>query len=400
MPKHTAIPANEEVSAPDAQVDAGPAPEGEAPAEGVVRPHNKVLLLKDYCVRAQGAVCNRCEIACPHAAITFAPHDADAGLPIIDAEACSRCGICFGICDAFSSTRVTMLDLHARIRRIALTGDRVYITCKENIFPGFTPAHNVVVVPCLAALAPEFWTLLLAENIDLVIACDLAYCAECEVATALAETLYAHAIQSAEGWTGKTIGFASEIPEKRKLIEEYTDERGFDRRSAFTKTLGDVGDIASGKRRLRNSEVLQDFFERREKNKAIANLNLAETDVLSDFLPGGRTRKMLFPKRRMLLEALQRSPEIAESIPVYLSTTNTQRCTRAYSCVDTCPTGARQIGEDGAIELDKRFCIGCGICVDACAAGACDVMETSAAELLDALEKSLLGESGAEGGAV
>ncbi|MEG2628799.1 MAG: 4Fe-4S dicluster domain-containing protein, partial [Raoultibacter sp.] len=137
-----------------------------------------------------------------------------------------------------------------------------------------------------------------------------------------------------------------------------------------------------------------------EKNKAIANLNLAETDVLSDFLPGGRTRKMLFPKRRMLLEALQRSPEIAESIPVYLSTTNTQRCTRAYSCVDTCPTGARQIGEDGAIELDKRFCIGCGICVDACAAGACDVVETSAAELLDALEKGFLGEGGAEGGAV
>ncbi|MEG0072362.1 MAG: 4Fe-4S ferredoxin [Raoultibacter sp.] len=380
MPKDTVAQTAESASIPAAS---GAAAQTAAP-DGVPQPHSKVLLLKDYCVRSKGAVCNRCKIACPHGAISFAASDDETGLPAIDAEACTRCGICFGICDAFSSTRVTMLDLHARIRRIALTGDCVYITCTENIFPGFTPAHNVVVVPCLATLAPEFWTLVLAENIDVSIACDLTYCADCEVAGSLAETLYTHAIQTAETWTGKRIGFSAEIPEKRKLVEEYTDERGFDRRSAFTKTLTDVGDIASGKRRLRNSEVLQDFFERREKNKAIANLNLAETDIFSDFLPNGRTRKMMFPKRRLLLEALERTPEIAENIPVYLSTTEAKLCTHTYDCVAACPAGARLIESNGDIELDKRFCIGCGICVNVCAAEACDLVEATAAELLNA----------------
>ena len=40
----------------------------------------------------------------------------------------------------------------------------VVLTCKENVFPGLEPAANVVVLPCLACLSPEFWTLVLTEN--------------------------------------------------------------------------------------------------------------------------------------------------------------------------------------------------------------------------------------------
>ncbi|MEG0027672.1 MAG: 4Fe-4S ferredoxin [Raoultibacter sp.] len=367
-----------------------------ATAEMPVKPRNKVLVLKDYCGRSKGASCARCAMACPKGAITLGA-EGSTDAPIIDADLCSRCGICFGICDAFSSTRVTMLDLHARIRRIALTGDRVYITCKENIFPGFEPAPNVVVVPCLATFSPEFWTVLLSENIAVSIACDLTYCAECETAGEIAEVLYDHAIATAETWTGKEIGFSTEIPEKRRLLEEYTDERGFDRRAVFTKTLFDVGDIASGKRRLRNSEVLQDFYERRERNRAIASLNLSEEDIFSDFLPGGHARKMLIPKRRLLLEAIDRTPEIAERIPLYLSTTDTDLCTHAYTCVATCPTNARLVTpETGEVDVDERFCIGCGICTTVCAAGACDLAASTAAALLDAATVSENGTAGEE----
>ena len=129
-------------------------------ADAESRP-NQIVVLRDYCTRTHGAACDRCALACPLDAISFA----EDGRPVIDADACTRCGICLGICDAFSSSRVTMIDVHARIRRIALRGEDVVLTCKENIFPGLEPAANVVVLPCLACLSPEFWTLVLTENI-------------------------------------------------------------------------------------------------------------------------------------------------------------------------------------------------------------------------------------------
>ena len=169
----------------------------------------------------------------------------------VDGDACTNCGICLGICDGFSSTRVTMADLYERLRRIALRGEDVVLTCKENVFPGLEPAANVVVLPCLATLSPEFWALALAENIPVKVACDLSYCADCDRAGEVAETLYSHAIETAEKWTRKRVGFIDTIPEKEQFIKDLANPVGVDRRSAFTNLVGDVGDIASGKRRLR-----------------------------------------------------------------------------------------------------------------------------------------------------
>lgn len=339
----------------------------------------KVIVIRDFCVRHKGAACNRCEIACPKGAIGYS----EENVPTIDRELCTRCGICFGICDGLSSTRITMIDLHARIRRIALRGEDVYLTCKENIFPGLVPDANVVVLPCLACLSPELWTLILAENIHVKVACDLSYCADCERAGEMAEMLYTHAIESAETWTERKVLFAKEIPEKEKLVESLANPTGVDRRSAFTNLMGDVGDIASGKRRLRNSEVLQQFYERRERARAIARLNLPDDDPFSTFLPMGTTKKTMTPKRQLLLEAIDRDPAIAERVPVYLSETDCEACTNALECAKACPTGARfPDPETGMISMDARYCIGCGICVEACAQGAVQMIETTAEALL------------------
>ena len=339
----------------------------------------KVIVIRDYCVRHNGAECNRCEIACPKGAISYSEED----LPVIDQDACTRCGICFGICDALSSTRITMIDLHARIRRIALRGEDVYLTCKENVFPGLEPAANVVVLPCLACLSPELWTLILAENIRVKVACDLSYCADCERAGEMAEMLYTHAIESAEAWTDEKVLFSKEIPEKEKLIESLANPTGVDRRSAFANLVGDVGDIASGKRRLRNSEVLQQFYERRERARAIARLNLTDEDLFSDFLPMGTTKKTMTPKRQLLLEAIDRKPAIAPRVPIYVSETDCERCTNTLECAKACPTGARfPDPETGIISMDVRYCIGCGICVEACAQDAVDMIETTAEALM------------------
>lgn len=347
---------------------------GESSAEAEGRP-SRIVVLRDYCTRVRGAACDRCALACPHGAITFA----EDGLPVIDADACTHCGICLGICDAFSSSRVTMLDVHARVRRIALRGEDVVLTCKENVFPGFEPAANVVVLPCLACLSPEFWALVLTENIPVRIAADLAYCADCERAGDMGEMLYAHAVETAEEWSGAKVGYLDAIPEKENIVRDLANPEGVDRRSAFTNLVADVGDIASGKRRLRNSDVLQQFYERKERARARARLNLVEGVQFNDFVPQGRTRHIMWPKRQLLLEAIDRNPDIAARVPVVLSETDYSRCTNSLACVEACPTGARFPNpEDGLLSFDPRYCIGCGLCVDACPQQAVELVETTA----------------------
>ena len=373
--------------APDRQ-ETGLPPEQEpsAAADGSERPQ-RIVVLRDFCLRAHGADCERCALACPHGAVSFA----EDGIPVIDGDACTRCGICLGVCDAFSSTRVTMADLHARIRRIALRGESAVLTCKENVFPGLEPAANVVVLPCLACLSPEFWTLVLAEGIDVTIAADLSYCADCARAGEMGELLYAHAVETAEEWSGRSVGFSDVIPEKENLVRDLADPSGVDRRSAFSNLVGEVGDIASGKRRLRNSEVLQEFYERRERARALARLNLGNGTEFNDFVPEGLTKRTMQPKRQMLLEALERDPGIAARVPLVLSETDCALCTDALSCTAVCPTGARRPDPaDGTLAYDARYCIGCGLCVGACPEGAVELVETTAETLLPAEDETSL----------
>lgn len=339
----------------------------------------QIAVLRGFCMRAQGAACSRCALACPAEAISFE----DDGRPSIDADACTRCGICLGICDAFASPRITMDDLHERFKRIAERGEDVVVTCKENIFPGLEPAANVVVLPCLASLSPEFWTLVLAENIPVKLAADLSYCADCDRAGEMGEMLYTHAIESAEAATGRTVGSLDSIPEKENLLKDMANPVGVDRRSAFENLVGDVGDIASGKRRLRNSEVLHEFLERREKARAQARLNLSDGIDFENFVPQGRTRKTMWPRRKMLLEAINCDPSIADHASVTVSRTGAL-CTNLLACADACPTGARhRDSTTGQLAYDVRYCSGCGLCVAACPEGAIELVEATAAVFLD-----------------
>lgn len=347
-----------------------------APADAAPAPKTKVVVIHDYCIRAKGADCDRCERACPHGSISFDTRNR----PVVDNASCTGCGVCYGICDAFSSTHLTMLDLHARIRRIAASGQRAYLTCRENIFPDFVPDTNVVVLPCLSMVPPELWTLLLTENIRTSIACDLVYCEDCERAGVVGGALFPRAIELAETRTGKKIRFSTVIPEKQKLLEKYAENDTLGRRQAFTGLVSDVGEIATGKRRLRNSEVLQDYYEKKERQRAIARLNLVEDSAFNKLVPQGHVKHTRFPKQQMLLEAVERQPDIADKIPLAISTTDASLCVQAYDCVSACPTGAREPDtETGEVKLDARLCIGCGICVDACQQGACELEETTAA---------------------
>ena len=337
------------------------------------RPKQKLVVASEFCTHAAGSDCMRCAYCCPKDAITVPE---EAGAPSVDHNLCNGCGICFGICDAFASTRMTMFDLHARIRRIAEGGQRAYLTCKENVFPGLEVDNHVVVLPCLSMISPEMWTLILAEGIRVTIACDLKYCDGCERGGELGGELFGHAIQLAEERTGEKVLFTFRIPEKQKLLDQYAQNETTERRAMFEGFAADAANIASGKRRLRNSSVLKDYYERKERQRAAMRLHLASENPYKDFAPE-TGKRLMFPKQQLVLETVDARPDLASEIPVAISVTDYDLCAFETSCVRSCPTGARFI-KDEKVQIEPRLCIGCGICVDVCEAGACSLEEATA----------------------
>ncbi|ACV22020.1 Uncharacterized Fe-S center protein [Slackia heliotrinireducens] len=339
----------------------------------------KMIALAENCVRTRGAECRRCAIACPVGAISF---DAETNGPVIDEKACTKCGLCMGVCDAFSSTTTNSQRLYDHLRKVAMRGELVYVTCKENIFPGFEPAENVTVLPCIGCMPPELWTLLLAENAPICIACDLRYCDDCSRAPGRGELLFTHAVEMAETWTGRETHFDREIPEKQatkdnKPLGEYG------RREAFDSVKDDALDIVSGRRRLRNSDTLKEYYLRKERQRMRDQLKLhdSEKDVMRS-KKGGPGRIMM-PRRRMLLEAIEQLPEMAERVTMTVSFTDTDACVSCHDCTECCISGARALDSaSGVVSYDVRYCIGCGACVDACPVAAITMIDATAQSVM------------------
>ena len=344
------------------------------------RPDPKIVVTADFCVNPKCGACERCVMACPAQAVSLG----EGGLPCVDTELCSLCGICLGICDAFTSNDVTMTDLAARARRAAQRGEGVFFVCAPMMEGEEDPAPCVVEVPCLAALSPEFWTSLLSEGLDVRAVCDFERCSHCERGGDVAEMLYSHAIETAQAWTGRQLEVVDEVPAKTGYLQSFVQHGDVDRRGLFTHFAGNVEDAASGEYRKRNSSVLQDFYERRERMRAQARQIQNTLPEVNRHAQAGSLMKIMQPKRRMLLDAIERDGAIAERVQLVVSDTDCKLCCNALACVAACPTSARYPeAETGLLAYDVAYCIGCGNCSRACPTGAAFMVEVPAS-LLDA----------------
>ncbi|MDO4533162.1 MAG: hypothetical protein Q4C36_05515 [Coriobacteriia bacterium] len=263
----------------------------------------RILFFPEPCTRLEGEECTRCAAVCPQHAISFA----ESGMPTIDAGACSCCGICIGVCDSFSSSRITTVDHANRMQRHAQDG-KLYLCCKEDLFEGLEPAKNVIALNCLSSLSPEFIAYLFSTGIELVLCHDLSYCEGCPVGGAFGGALWQRAFKLAQEWTGKQLESSEVIPE----VEHFTEKMSApDRRTLFTGAIGAVGEVASGEYRARKSSVVEQFLARREQMRAQTQAIAGESLYLDED-SRKQSQESRFSRKILLEKALENDPLIAE----------------------------------------------------------------------------------------
>lgn len=340
-----------------------------------------IAALPAWCSACSGSECQRCVAVCPTHAITLDP----ASGPRIDEARCTRCGLCAGICDAFISTRSTLADLHKRVIRNAQIEGCVYFTCPDQLTPGIQPRDNVIVLPCLAAVPPEFWAAVMAEDLTVNIYCDFTSCHECTRAGSRAVALFEYALHTAQAWMEGRVCSCTALPEKGKVLDTLSHIDENDRRSLFSVLAHEGKDIASGQHRKRNSGATAKFHEQQDRLRAEGRIQSASLDFSSRTFDTPNPLNPVFVQKHpwdrqaLLVEAIHKNPERAEHITRYSTATDGLRCSHAYHCVSACLTGARSISsETGDIYTDPTLCIACGACVATCPAQACHFVELTA----------------------
>ena len=334
--------------------------------------------VRALCTRPHAHNCERCAQACPQGAISFNEEE----LPVIADELCTNCGVCAGICDGFSSVRVTLEDLAHNALDIADTGLAITFACNDMVPLGQDPADNIVLVPCLAYVPPEAYAFLFAHRAQVNVCCDFELCAQCQVAGSLAPELFGHAIDTAQAWTQKEIGFTDSVPTQQSIIASLmaSAQADSDRRNMFAGISQTVAEAATGEHRLRENSSVNDFQERMERLRAAGHIKQHEGQTLEELTADHRIPKY-WPRRKLILEATQENEEIGKRVALWVSATS-DSCTNSHACVDACPTGARQI-ENGTLAYNKSYCIACGACASVCVNEACDFAEINASELLE-----------------
>ncbi|MBE6471774.1 MAG: 4Fe-4S dicluster domain-containing protein [Coriobacteriaceae bacterium] len=265
----------------------------------------RILFFPEPCIRLAGEECTRCQAVCPAQAISFP----ESGEPVIDDAACTRCGICIGVCDSFSSSRLTTVDHAHRMVRHAEDG-RIYLCCEEDVFEGLDPAGNVIALKCLSSLSPEFIAYILSTGTRIVLCHDLSYCEGCAAGGRFGGKLWQRAFDLAQEWTAREVESADTIPEKVHLAQKM---QAPDRRELFTGIIGAAGEVASGEYRKSKSTVVEDFIARREQMRAKlqaptkAALFLDEESRIS-------ARKSRFAKKKLIELAIRNDPAIAQKL--------------------------------------------------------------------------------------
>ena len=255
----------------------------------------------------------------------------------------------------------------------------MYFTCEEHVFPEEPPAHNVILLPCIGSVPPEFWTVLLREDFEVIVQIDFGFCETCFAAGDHALDLFEFSLNQAQLWTNTPITSASTYPLQATVWDVFLDADNQDRRGALSSITASGLDIASGSyRRNKQGSATQNFQEQRERSRAQGFLG---TDRAIEFakLTSIGSDKLERPREVALVQSVQDHPQHANLIPRWFAVTNPTQCIGCGACVDACPSGARALNEETSLaETNYSKCFACGACVLQCPKSAIELVEGNA----------------------
>ena len=311
------------------------------------------------CVRVatkNHTLCTRCLDICPTDSITIT----DKAVKIDDS--CRKCGLCSAACptDAIFVRSRMPKNLYEMVARKASAYTQCYITCTRALRR--LPKGNEVVLACVGLIPRDVWFALLADYNNISVYLPDGICEKCRTVTG--EEMLADEIAAGEEWADATVGLEVDDAD---LEHEYT--RAY-KRSQFVsgalqageRMVTGVNPALAGAKAI--AAKIQDHAKRvNELTSSLENAVGARTST--------NKQRQLTARRKIMLEALQRSPDLAECITgLEAPVCDPSLCTMCGDCVDACATHALDLDKRGNVVVEIAYCMNCGFCADACPEGA------------------------------
>ena len=323
------------------------------------------------CVRVatkDHSLCTRCLDICPTNAIEIS----EKAVKIV--EGCRKCGLCSAICptDAIFVRSRLPKNLYEMVARKASAYKHCYITCTRAL--GRLPYGNEVVLACVGLIPRDVWFALLADYTNISVYLPMGICDKCRTVTG--EEMLSEEIATAEEWADASVGL--EVDEA-DLNHEYT--RAY-KRSQFVSGALQAGErlMTGVNPALAGAKAIAAKIQEHTKrvNELTTNLENAV---------GARTssnkQRMLTARRKIMLEALQRTPDLAECIVnLTVPVCDSSLCTMCGDCATACMTHALDLDKKGHVQIEAAYCTSCGFCADICAEGALTMEPLDARELI------------------
>lgn len=309
--------------------------------------------------------CSECQDVCPVGAIAF-----DEGDVVIDGDVCVGCGLCATTCptDALTLTRYGPRQTCDLLSERADATEVAYVTCSQ-VRRTSTPDAAITVLPCVGIVSREVWYAILSSHPNVGVYLPVDACESC--AWHAGEAIYEKAIEEAERWSGRPMGF--ECHRKAlKLGPNHTSERrDFVKNTA--KSLGTTALKANpiGRRITKVTDVLVGDPLKGLEGRLGAFLKDDSSTIM----------QKVSPNRAILLSALDQHRAEAAKVKVIVTRTDPKACTACRACVTACPMGARRI-EEGHAVVERRLCLDCGLCTELCPHDAIERVRISGRRLL------------------
>lgn len=307
--------------------------------------HASIAVAPSACLNARNkdSTCDRCQQACPTAAIRLEPD------PTLDAAACIQCGLCLHACPTgvFQADDGARKLLHCVSQMV--DHERVEVACKHHPAPA-VGNHNVDAVVrtngCLSRLGASAYLGLFAIGVDQAII-RLDACAACPL-SALRPQIDA-AIDEAHMLGGHALD---------GLVIEASPPS----RRARTRPVHSVLNPPVSRRGLLRMMTLQGAGQAEAVISHYAQESGADSNVPAE-------------RRRQLAALRYLPPDAGAPLPDHAFTqlTVSEACTACGLCARVCPTGALAFYEsdaDFALNFTTADCVNCTLCVRLCEAQA------------------------------